>query len=172
MNKTTLSADTGALLLLAVMLYFCREAALPVLCAVTLHEAGHLGALLLFGCPVYEVRASFAGMEIRYEESALGVGQRCFSLLAGPAANLLGAALAPGRFCAPALLLGLFNLLPIRELDGGRALSLVASPGAIRIADTLAIGAFVLFSAAEGMTVSALPVSLWLIFSRTLAKIP
>ena len=104
-----------------------------VLLAAAVHEAGHLLMLRLLGVGMESLRVSVFGAEIRPEGTYISYGGELAALLAGPAANLLcGMALALSGSCwlVPAgahLTLGCFNLLPIRPLDGGRALYLLVS---------------------------------------------
>ena len=89
-----------------------------VLSAAALHELGHLAALRLLGGAVTALRISVFGAELA-------------AVLAGPLTNLL-AGLALARLGYPAaagahLVLCAFNLLPVRPLDGGRALYLAAA---------------------------------------------
>ena len=89
------------------------------------HESGHLLALHLLHTPPTALRMTLFGLELdagprsSYREEAV-------VSLAGPAANLLGAALlffTPWKTAAAMhLALGLFHLLPILPLDGGQAL--------------------------------------------------
>lgn len=129
---------SGSFLLLAA--WFAMECGwrplLLVLAAAALHEMGHLLALRLCGAPVRGMRISALGavMDVGWER--LGYGQELLAVLAGPLANLLWALLlllpareTPWLYAAIGahLVLGAFNLLPIRPLDGGQALELLAS---------------------------------------------
>jgi len=99
-----------------------------------LHELGHLAALALCGGRPSRVCLTAAGMRIeRPPGLALGFRQEILIAFAGPAVSLVLAGLCtllhlafPARVsAAPALMnlgFGLFNLLPVRELDGGRVL--------------------------------------------------
>ncbi|MCL2106340.1 MAG: hypothetical protein FWH26_04670 [Oscillospiraceae bacterium] len=105
------------------------------LCFAALHEAGHLAVMALCGAKPRRLCLTAAGMRIeRPAELRLSFPQEIAAALAGPAVSL---ALAGLFFCAgralPGLWLleqglwlnlgfGLFNLLPARQLDGGRAL--------------------------------------------------
>lgn len=99
-----------------------------VLLSAALHEGGHLLACALWGVKVRAVRVTFCGAELLLEElnrSAQGVTVAA----AGPLVNLL-CALCAARCCpqqawaqlfaGASLMLGLFNLLPVLPLDGGR----------------------------------------------------
>ena len=96
-----------------------------------LHEAGHLLALYLLGGRAAGVRITVFGAELRTDAAHLSYPAELAVTLAGPAANLacglllarLGAWTAAGAH----LSLCAFNLLPVRPLDGGRALELLVS---------------------------------------------
>ena len=103
-------------------------AALSALC----HELGHLAALAAAGAEVERFRLTAFGAEIRADTRYLPYGREILCTLAGPAVNLVLAlvlARAAGDYALAGanLLLGLFNLLPIPSLDGGRALYLFLS---------------------------------------------
>ena len=106
---------------------------LTVLAAAALHESGHLLLLRLVGARVYGLRLSVFGAELETDSARLSYGRELSAILAGPAANLCGAAaliLAGNPY--PALtganiLLCAFNLLPVRPLDGGRAVESAVS---------------------------------------------
>lgn len=98
------------------------------LLAALLHEGGHLLACLLLSIPVQRLRLTCCGGILETQ----GILEGCTGLLialAGPAVNLLTAfallPLARAEWAAVllgvSLVLGLFNLLPMRPLDGGRA---------------------------------------------------
>ena len=96
-------------------------AVLPILCAMALHELAHAAAMLACGGRIRRLTLRFA--DLHMEAAGLGYRQEFFAALAGPLANLAcGAAF---RVCWPAfaaysLILGLYNLLPVWPLDGGR----------------------------------------------------
>ncbi|MDE7261936.1 MAG: site-2 protease family protein [Oscillospiraceae bacterium] len=98
------------------------------------HETGHLLALGLAGARVERIRLTAFGAEIQADTRYLPYPREILCTLAGPAVNLalavvfarlLGDDLAAGVN----LVLGVFNLLPVPALDGGRILHLLVSWG-------------------------------------------
>ena len=106
-----------------------------VLGAAAAHELGHWLALRLLGASVLGLRVGIFGAVMEIDTRQLSYGGELFSVLAGPGANLLCALglIALGRDMEVAagahLVLGVFNLLPVRPLDGGRALYLLIAWG-------------------------------------------
>ena len=127
-------------LLLALFAAVDRQRLLfPILSAAALHEAGHLAVLRLVGGQIEQFTLTPFGGELRIRRSEwLSYGREIASVLAGPGVNLV-CALVLGRAAAELswergyllsgihMLLALFNLLPLRQLDGGRARYLMLS---------------------------------------------
>lgn len=93
------------------------------LLALTLHELGHLAVLGLFRRPVRGLTLGAGGARI--ETGDLTRRQEALSAAAGPAVNLLTAALTLRLwpvFSLVSLGLAAVNLLPLYPLDGGRIL--------------------------------------------------
>jgi stage IV sporulation protein FB len=116
------------LFLTAALLYLDGQGLVlqgALVCA--LHELGHWGAIALLGGRVRALRLTAVGAEMELDSArGLSYPKEVLAALAGPAVNLLLAWLcARGGRYVPAgmnLCFGLLNLLPIRPLDGGRAL--------------------------------------------------
>lgn len=105
---------------------------LTVLAAAAAHEAGHFLVLRACGVRVVGLRVGIFGAEMAAVRTGLSYGRELAAVLAGPVVNLVwGGALAltGGNPVAAGahLLLGAFNLLPLRPLDGGQALLLLVS---------------------------------------------
>lgn len=110
------------------------EPLVTVLGAAAVHEWGHWVLLRMLGAEVTGFRLSVLGAVLETDSGRLSYGGELAAVLAGPAANLLSAlaltAVAKGRWPAAVganLILCAFNLLPIRPLDGGRALYLLTA---------------------------------------------
>lgn len=100
------------------------------------HELGHMAAALRFGWTVREVKLLPFGGVMEVEESgALPVREEVWVALAGPLQNAVLAAIGwsfgqagwvdmgwSDDFVRANVLIGLFNLLPVLPLDGGRML--------------------------------------------------
>ena len=102
-----------------------------IVSAAVLHELGHLGMLRLLGAGILALRVGILGAVLEADCRNLSYGRELAAVLAGPAVNLLCACLL-ARFAPEQqtligihLVLGGFNLLPIRPLDGGRGLELL-----------------------------------------------
>lgn len=98
--------------------------------ASLLHEAGHILAYAAIGSAPREIHFECGGIRIVPPGALLSPGKETLVLTAGSGVNLLvgGILLALGcRYAAGFhLLLGVFNLLPLRSLDGGQLLGLLA----------------------------------------------
>lgn len=90
--------------------------------AAMLHELGHLIGLWLLGARVLELRIGAYGMVM--ETEALGYRQELWAAAAGPGISLALVLLwrwLP-RLAICGMVQGLYNLLPLYPLDGGRML--------------------------------------------------
>lgn len=101
-----------------------------VLLLSVFHELGHVIALLSCGGEIKLLKFSSFGMAMVPYDDNLSLTQEIAFVLAGPAVNLvITLATFPShnqsiaQISALSLLLGLFNLIPVSSLDGGKALS-------------------------------------------------
>ena len=127
MRRPQLTVSPGFWLLLAGF-WFLDEWGLlpPFLLAGGLHEAAHLGARALLDVPVWGLELRADGAVIRAELE--GRGREALAVMAGPCVNLLCAGLCYRLwpvFSFYSFVLFLYNLLPVRPLDGGRLCRLV-----------------------------------------------
>lgn len=124
MRRVTVSP--GFWLLLAAVWLLEPDLLAPTLFAAAVHEAGHVLALWAVGGRVEGFALGALGARLRMA-AGLSYARELPVALAGPACSLLLAlaAAGTGRFLTAgiSLALGLFNLLPILPLDGGRAVA-------------------------------------------------
>lgn len=108
---------------------------LVILGAAAVHELGHWIMLRLFGAEILGLRIGMLGAVLEADCSRLSYGRELSAVLAGPGANLLCAWLLStfgnglDVVIGAHLVLGMFNLIPLRPLDGGRALYLLIAWG-------------------------------------------
>lgn len=165
------------------LLWLSGEEALtaPLLLAVAAHEAGHLFALRWLGAPLRAMRLGF--LDARILTGLLSYRQELLAALAGPLVSLACAMAlrqAAPVFAAVSLLLGVFNLLPVWPLDGGRVLHaglcLRLAPARARswtrrvglCSCALALGGALWLASAYGA--GMLPVLFWCVIFTRLAR--
>lgn len=112
------------------------------------HELGHLAAMKLFGASVSEIKFYGAGICILSEGTeSLSKARRALVYLAGPAVNLILAALSGGSAALINLSLAVFNLLPVAYFDGGRLAALIFGESS-RVCSVLGVLSCLLIGAA------------------------
>ena len=122
MRAVSLSADPLAVLVFTLLYASLEDRELAaLLSAVLIHELGHLAALRLLGLKLCALRLELTGLCIRYA-GAPDRWEQFLTAAAGPAMGLIYAQLASWMgwelTAGVSLLLSLFNLLPVRPLDG------------------------------------------------------
>ena len=178
------------LLLAAVALSDGSGVGALTLFAAFLHECGHLLAARLLGIPICGLRPDALGVRLEVSGGLLSYGDEWLLCAAGPMASLLCAAAAAPLwsvgeafriFSAASLVLGLLNLLPICDFDGGRMLrsfcAYAFGPSAARRALAVtsavfwfllwAIAVYFLLLAGDGLSLFCFSVGLlWRFFQR------
>lgn len=139
-KRTTVSVSPWTVVLLAIFIAAASPVVLAsLLLAAVCHEMSHYLTLRCFGAQVEAVRVGIFGAEICVaDRPTLSYGREMLAVAAGPAANIALALLLSwgGQwqdklyvFAGAQLILGAFNLLPVRPLDGGTMIWLALSWG-------------------------------------------
>lgn len=119
-------ADAGIYIWLAALLLFLPfDWVVSAFTAALIHEICHIVTLLMLGGKIRKVRISVSGCVM--EATSPGDFVSLCSILAGPAGSialLLFCRMAP-KIAVSGLFHGVYNLLPLMPLDGGRALLLI-----------------------------------------------
>ena len=137
-GRGAFAVSPAFLLLLVAFSLLDRQPLLThILLAAALHECAHVSMLYLVGGKIDFFRITLFGAELRISHSErLSYGREILSVLAGPGANLV-CALVLSRLAEASAwdrgymiagihgALALFNLLPVRPLDGGRMVHLL-----------------------------------------------
>lgn len=131
LNRTILQFDFSFFAAVSLFLFLDSSGfGMTALCACGLHELSHLAVMTAFGISPETV--TFYGAGIRISSSRVEYAKsrtRVFILAAGCAANFIAAALLWkfGEYEAAAINLftGIFNLLPVGELDGAALLKIL-----------------------------------------------
>ena len=137
-KRTIVRVSPVAVLVLVIFVTIASPAVLAALLLAALcHELGHYLALNWFGANIEAVHVTPFGIRMDVaQRPQLSYGKELLAVAAGPAVNLLaalvlssigyrweGAYLVAGAH----LVLGVFNLLPVYPLDGGRLLWLAVA---------------------------------------------
>lgn len=121
------SLSTGSCILSALILLILPfKLVITAFFAAAVHELFHLLALVAFRIPILQINITTGGAIIR--TPPIAPLQELLCTLAGPAGSLL--CLLFGRFfpllALCGLIQGLYNLIPLYPLDGGRILKCAA----------------------------------------------
>lgn len=125
MKKIKIAIQPELILFLSVLIYTNPDLVIPFLAACTLHELGHIAMLHCIKHCMLRLDIGIHGAVIISE--ALDYRQTLLAALSGPMANILGLLYWPlsPAFAYYNLILGIFNLLPLKFLDGGTILHTV-----------------------------------------------
>lgn len=111
--------------------------ATQTLLSITLHEAGHIFCMWVMDCAPKEIRLIPASVKV-IRSFNVGIKQEFWILFMGPCVNFVISLCAfinysfynrknVLNFCLINAVLGLFNILPVKGLDGGDMLFITAS---------------------------------------------
>ena len=153
-QKMELGISFFSLLMLLSLILTRSYLSLVALVAAALHECGHILAAKLCRIPLVQMKLGIFGATLQTDRSLCSYGKEIILAAAGPLTNLLCFALcraadakseAAELFALASLVLAILNLLPIRELDGGRivycALASTFSPSlASRVVSAFSFG--------------------------------
>lgn len=127
-KRPLVTCDFWFFAVVAAAVYFGGDA-LCLLLAALVHEVGHWLALVATNNGVLQLRLrGCCARIIPYYRRLPGLRQELIILVAGPLAGIVFALLLKpfaSRFAKISLLLSIFNLLPVRGLDGGSILRLL-----------------------------------------------
>ena len=120
--RRPVTVHPSLILWLSILIYLRPKLALAFLLAAGIHELGHWLCLWAMGAPPRAVYLSALGA--RMEVPPLPYEKAALAAAAGPLSSLLLALCWPiyPELGFLSLILGLFNLLPLGGLDGGRIL--------------------------------------------------
>lgn len=127
----------GALMILVLPNQLC----ISILIAAMIHECCHIGVFYLCRIPIYEIRIKAGGAEILC--GPMTDLQEFLCALAGPLGSLL-CVFSFHRFpyfALCAFVQGIFNLLPIYPLDGGRILCCIVHAISAKYCNIICYGA-------------------------------
>jgi hypothetical protein len=130
--RNRISVSPGFVLLWTAIYFFDSGGMfLSVAVSGAVHELFHIAALLCVGGRVERMNLRAAGFEIVSGIGLLGYGREFITAAAGPLGSLLLSAAAAGfgryTLAGTSLTLGLYHLLPVSFLDGGRMLCCAAA---------------------------------------------
>lgn len=144
-HKMRISVSFFGIVITASLFFTHAYLSLAAILAAALHELSHILAARVLGVKLSYLRLDIFGAAIGISGEISSYKKEAAVALAGPLANLILFCLSLpfldenngflSLFASASLFLGLLNLLPVKELDGGRVLfSALASVLSLRAA--------------------------------------
>lgn len=93
-----------------------------------IHEMGHITAFLIKGYPPREIHLEYSGIRLIPERRVFSLKEESLFLISGSAMNIICFIIFYKLFKLWAyihLVLGIFNLLPVKSLDGGQLTEII-----------------------------------------------
>ena len=119
-------SDSALIYIAAMVVCVDLELIVPLFLAVIIHEIGHILAIKMLGGEIYCLTICAGGVKITYNSTAFTYFKDVVCALAGPMFGVMSALVASyfgfSIFSGVSLCINVFNLLPIRPLDGGNVL--------------------------------------------------
>lgn len=128
-NKISINMISFLPLIILILISENNGILLPVMAAL-IHEAGHLLCAAIMKTDISSMSFSLGGATIKTDGEEFDGIKKAVVLLGGSGANLLMMCIAlvfklGEGFAMSNAIIGAFNLLPVKGLDGGSALELV-----------------------------------------------
>ena len=127
MQKLNLNFSYSVVIFVALMIIGNYENLLvPLALAIVIHELGHVAAIILLGGTISSLTFNAGGLNISYNSNSFTYMQDVICALFGPLFGIFAAVIASNLgykvFGGISLSISVFNLIPVRPLDGGRIL--------------------------------------------------
>lgn len=147
-GKTAIKISFFGLFMLLSLIATHSYLSFAAIAAASLHELSHLAVARLLGTRLSSMKLGIFGASLSMDAHTTSYKSEILIALAGPAANLISAAIiiclasAPSVFVqmllSASIFLGLLNLLPISDFDGGRILfCFIAVHGSLNLANVI-----------------------------------
>ena len=129
MQKTKIKISFFGLLMIITLVLTHSYISIAAILAASLHEIGHILAAKACGIPLSELRLDIFGASLSTSTALYSYKKEIVLAAAGPTINILSMLLLYPKlknssfgllFLSASLFLGLLNLLPIADFDGGR----------------------------------------------------
>jgi len=138
-KNSVVQVSGGFILFIALLCLFDNSGLLlPLFISMAVHELGHFLAVKLFGGEFKQLKFEFIGLNMECDlrnvsylgEIIIAISGPLFSFILAFAAAFYGKVNGLEEayyFAGVSFILGFFNSMPVRQLDGGRALYMLAT---------------------------------------------